>query len=140
MTYEVMEKPLILVSCKLPTGDGVYCGVTLEPWCLIKRGDQNVSIEDLPEEGSPDGQYQLRMRWFRSTIPRGGAVCSVHPEREASLQCMVCLRYKVPQHLSYHCAVDCLKSHWHLHKEYHKQHCNQSIGANCSRAWNHVHA
>lgn len=57
----------------------------------------------------------------RSTYPRGGAVCSVHPEREASLQCMVCLRCKVPTHLSYHCSVECLKSHWNLHKDYHKQ-------------------
>lgn len=48
-------------------------------------------------------------------------MCSVHPEREAGLQCMVCLRCKVPTHLSYHCSVDCLKSHWNLHKEYHKQ-------------------
>lgn len=57
----------------------------------------------------------------RSNIPSGGAVCSVHPEREASLQCMVCLRCKVPTHLSYHCSVECLRSHWNLHKDYHKQ-------------------
>ena len=48
-----------------------------------------------------------------------GGVCSVHPDREATLQCTVCLRLRVAQHLSYHCSVECLKSHWHLHKEYH---------------------
>jgi hypothetical protein len=46
----------------------------------------------------------------------------VHPEREATLQCLVCLRCKVPTHLSYHCGVPCLKRHWNLHKDYHKHH------------------
>lgn len=114
---------LKIQSCSLPTGDAVYCGVTLEPYCVVRKGDQVVSLEEAPEEGSAaDGVYQLRMRWYRSVIPRGGVVCSVHPEREASLQCLVCLRSRVAQHLSYHCSVECLKSHWHLHKDYHKQH------------------
>lgn len=55
-------------------------------------------------------------------------MCSVHPEREACLQCMVCLKCKVPTHLSYHCSVDCLRSHWNLHKDYHKQHTAQANG------------
>lgn len=131
-----MDRPLAIVSAKLPTGDGVYCGVTLEPYVIIKRGEQTLQLEDVPEEGSSEGNYQLRMRWYRSTIPRGGAVCSVHPEREASLQCMVCLRYRVAQHLSYHCSVDCLKSHWHLHKDYHKQQASQANGGDPgSRVW-----
>jgi CCR4-NOT transcription complex subunit 6 len=121
--------PLALVKCLLPTGEGVYCGVQLEPYCLLKRGEQTVTIDDVPEEGSPEGVYQLRIRWYRSTLPRGGAVCSVHPEKEASMQCMVCLRHKVPQHLSYHCSVECLKSHWHLHKDYHKQQPSTANGA-----------
>ncbi|KAL6757408.1 phosphatase family [Haematococcus lacustris] len=123
---------LSILSCKLPTGENVYCGVTLEPYTLLKRGDQTVTVDDLPEEGTQDASavHQLRMRWYRSTVPRGGAVCSVHPDREASMQCMVCLRHRVAQHLSYHCSVDCLKSHWHLHKDYHKQQPNPSIGEN----------
>eukprot|EP00798_Chlamydomonas_sp_ICE-L_P010483 gene10483-8447_t len=118
-----MEKPLSLVSngCKLPTGDGVYCGVSVEPYVLVKRGEATVTYDDVPEEGSPDGLYQLRSRWYRSTIPRGGAICSIHPDREAGLQCNACLRTRVAQHLSYHCTAECLKTHWHQHKEYHKQ-------------------
>lgn len=116
------ERPLVLAPhcLKLSTYEGVFCGVTLEPYIVVKR-DNNavVAVEDIPDEGSAEGVYQLRSRWYRSTIPRGGAVCSVHPDREATLQCTVCLRLKVGQHLSYHCSVDCLKSHWHLHKEYH---------------------
>ena len=110
-----------LVSVRLPTGDGVYHGVTLEPYVLVKRGEATLNAEELPEEGAPEGQFQIRARWYRSTLPHGGAVCSVHPDKEASLQCVVCIKCRVPTHLSYHCSVECLKSHWHLHREYHKQ-------------------
>ncbi|KAG2423839.1 hypothetical protein HXX76_014999 [Chlamydomonas incerta] len=110
-----------LVSVRLPTGEGVYHGVTLEPYVLVKRGEATLNAEDIPEEGAPEGQFQLRARWYRSTLPRGGAVCSVHPDKEASLQCVVCTKCRVATHLSYHCSVECLKSHWHLHREYHKQ-------------------
>lgn len=116
--------PLALLphSLRLPTYEGVFVGVSIDPYVVVKRSDGiQVAQEDVPEDGSPDGTYQLRSRWYRSTITRGGAVCSVHPDREAGLQCTICLRLKVPQHLSYHCSVDCLKSHWHLHKDYHKQ-------------------
>lgn len=118
-----MEKPLSLIpnGCKLPTGEGVYCGVSVEPFVLVKRGDATVTADDVPEEGSPEGIYQLRARWYRSTIPRGGNICSIHPDREAGLQCIVCLRTKAAPNLSYHCNADCLKAHWHLHKEYHQQ-------------------
>eukprot|EP00195_Chlamydomonas_chlamydogama_P016392 CAMPEP_0202900342 /NCGR_PEP_ID=MMETSP1392-20130828/11166_1 /ASSEMBLY_ACC=CAM_ASM_000868 /TAXON_ID=225041 /ORGANISM="Chlamydomonas chlamydogama, Strain SAG 11-48b" /LENGTH=568 /DNA_ID=CAMNT_0049586715 /DNA_START=168 /DNA_END=1874 /DNA_ORIENTATION=- len=117
------ERPLVLVpnSLRLSTSDGVFCGVTLEPYVLVKRDNAPVAADDVPEEGAPEGYWQLRSRWYRSTIPRGGAVCSVHPEREAALQCIVCLRCKVAQHLSYHCSVECFKSHWNLHKDYHQQ-------------------
>lgn len=112
-----------IVAVKLPTGEAPYCGVTLEPYVLIKRGEAVLNAEDLAEEGTDvqGQQFQLRCRWYRSTIPRGGAVCSVHPERESTLQCVICTKCKVATHLSYHCSTDCFKSHWHLHREYHKQ-------------------
>lgn len=109
-----------IVSAKLPTGDTPICGVTLEPYVLIKRGDSTVTADEVPEEGSGEGLYQLKSRWYRSTIPRGGAVCSVHPDKEASVQCVICTRSKVPQHLSYHCSCECFKSHWNVHRENHR--------------------
>lgn len=116
-----MDKAVpFIVSCTLPTHDSVFCDVTVEPYCLCRRGDTPISIDELPEEGSPDGTYQLRTKWYRHTVPRGGAYCSVHPEREATLQCRVCLKLGVAQHLSFHCSTDCLRAHWHAHKAYHK--------------------
>jgi hypothetical protein len=69
------------------------------------------------------GLYQLRTRWFRSTIPAAGRgnMCAAHPEREATVQCTVCVRSKVPQHLSYHCSPDCFKGSWGRHIELHAQ-------------------
>jgi CCR4-NOT transcription complex subunit 6 len=108
-------------SVRLPTGDAPVCNVTLEPYVLIKRGDTTVTADDVPEEGSGEGLFQLKSRWFRSALPRGGTVCCVHPEQEAILQCTVCLRCKVANHLSYHCSPECFKAHWARHLEYHRQ-------------------
>lgn len=110
-----------IVSARLPTGDTPVCSVTLEPYVLIKRGETTVTADDIPEEGSSEPGLQLRSRWYRSSIPRGGAVCSVHPEKEATVQCAVCLRSKVAVHLSYHCTAECFKRSWAQHLEYHRQ-------------------
>lgn len=112
----------VITACSIPTSDGVFCGVTIEPYCLCRRGDQPITIEDVPEEGATDGGiYQLRSRWYRSNLPRAGTFCSVHPDKEATLQCIVCVKCRVAHHLSYHCSPECLKSHWHIHRDYHKQ-------------------
>lgn len=118
-----------VLSAKLPTGDGVFAGVTLEPYVLIRKGEATLTSDDLPEEGTQDapGQYQLRSRWFRCTIQRGGNLCCVHPDKDATLQCIICQKLKVPNHLSFHCSIECLRSHWHLHKNYH-QHLAQPNG------------
>jgi CCR4-NOT transcription complex subunit 6 len=116
-----------IVSARLPTGDTPIVGVVLQPYVLIKRGEQTVTADDVAEEGSGEGQYQLRSRWYRSTLTRGGSVCGVHPDKEATIQCVVCLKSKVPQHLSFHCSSECLRSSWQSHLEYHKQ-CHANGG------------
>jgi CCR4-NOT transcription complex subunit 6 len=127
-----------IVSARLPTGDTPVCSVTLEPYVLIKRGETTVTADDIPEEGASEPGLQLRSRWYRSSIPRGGAVCSVHPEKEATVQCAVCLRSKVAVHLSYHCTAECFKRSWPQHLEYHRQaHANgeqQQQRAGCQAA------
>jgi CCR4-NOT transcription complex subunit 6 len=138
MMERPLERPLVLHpnSLRLSTSEGVFCGVTLEPYVIVKRDNTPIALEDVPEEGSADGVFQLRPRWYRCTLPRPGSVCSVHPDREAGLQCTVCLRQKVAQHLSYHCSVECLKSHWHLHKEYHQFQSNgEQPGPSWGQPW-----
>jgi hypothetical protein len=112
-----------IVSVRLPTGDTPVATVALDPYILVRRGDTVQSAEDMPAESDAPGgsPWQLRSRWFRSSIPRGGAVCGVHPEKEATVQCAVCLRARAPQHLSYHCSPECFRSSWPQHLEYHRQ-------------------
>ena len=38
-----------ILNVKLPTGDMPICGVSLEPYVLIKRGDATVTADDVPE-------------------------------------------------------------------------------------------
>jgi hypothetical protein len=111
-----------IVSVNLASGETALCGVTLEPYVVLKKNDgTQITADEAYEEGTSDGNYQLRSRWYRSTINRGANYCSVHHDAEATVQCMICLRGKCPVHLSYHCSTECLKSSWHLHKDYHRQ-------------------
>lgn len=102
-----------LLSCMPPVPSCLFCTQ------LRRKGDTNVSADDGPEEGLREGVFQLRSRWYRSTISKGGQVCCVHPEAEATAQCLLCLRLKLPHHLSFHCSTDCMKKHWQMHREYH---------------------
>ena len=62
----------------------------------VKTETHNTATaEDLPEEGQGGARFCLRFRWYRSVVQRSGANCWIHPDREATLQCVLCLRCKV---------------------------------------------
>lgn len=54
-------------------------------------------------------------------LTKDGQVCWVHPDRDATVQCILCLRCKADPKRSYHCDSECLKEHWHFHLDFHKQ-------------------
>jgi CCR4-NOT transcription complex subunit 6 len=54
-------------------------------------------------------------------------VCWVHPDCDAAIQCILCLRCKVDPQRSYHCSAECLKEHWHFHLDFHSQQSNGSL-------------
>lgn len=114
---------LQVVSARLPS-EAIVQGVTVEPYVVCRRADatNTCTAEDVPEEGlDSQSRFALRFRWYRSVVNRGGAVCWVHGDREATLQCVLCLRAKVDVRKSFHCSTDCLRRHWGLHKELHGQ-------------------
>ncbi|CAD7705110.1 unnamed protein product [Ostreobium quekettii] len=116
---------LTIVSTQVPTGDAPICDVMLEPYIVIKEGDGPGTRCHVPDEGCLEStsRFRLRSRWFRAMIHRGSAVCNVHPDREAAIQCLLCLRAHAPVPLSFHCGPECLKEHWHLHRDnYHLRH------------------
>jgi CCR4-NOT transcription complex subunit 6 len=45
----------------------------------------------------------------------------VHPDKEAAIQCILCLRCKVDTKKSYHCSPECLREHWAFHRDFHQQ-------------------
>lgn len=47
------------------------------------------------------------------------AVCSVHPSEVATLQCLLCVKAKLPAAKSYHCSPQCFAAAWRNHKELH---------------------
>ena len=73
-----MAAPLTINTARIPSGDSPVCGVCLEPYVVVRRGDQNVDAKDCAEEGSGDARFSLRFRWYRSTVNKGGAVCFFH--------------------------------------------------------------
>mmetsp|Transcript_13036 Transcript_13036/g.39493 ORF Transcript_13036/g.39493 Transcript_13036/m.39493 type:complete len:591 (+) Transcript_13036:158-1930(+) len=116
---------LQIQSASFPGGPGstIVQNVTVEPYVVVRRADSaaTCSAEDVPEEGTGDSRYSLRFRWYRSVVNRGGSVCWIHGDREATLQCVLCLRAKAEVRKSFHCSTDCLRRHWNLHKELHGQ-------------------
>ena len=73
-----MAAPLTINTARIPSGDSPVCGVCLEPYVVVRRGDQNIDAKDCAEEGSGDARFSLRFRWYRSTVNKGGAVCFFH--------------------------------------------------------------
>lgn len=45
----------------------------------------------------------------------------MHPERDAGIQCILCLRCKADTKRSYHCTPSCLQEHWTFHLDFHNQ-------------------
>mmetsp|Transcript_8378 Transcript_8378/g.24020 ORF Transcript_8378/g.24020 Transcript_8378/m.24020 type:complete len:578 (-) Transcript_8378:263-1996(-) len=118
---------LTVVAARLPMGDVPVCGVTLEPYVQLHSSVSNktATAEDIPEEGSDNehsSRYILRSLWSRSVVQgRAPAFCSIHPEREATLQCDICMKLKnaIPAHKRFHCSSKCFSAHWRVHKEMH---------------------
>ena len=88
---------------------------------LSSLGQLEASTRRWLQEGQAGARFCLRFRWYRSVVQRSGANCWIHPDKQATLQCVLCLRSKVDIRKSYHCTPACLREHWHWHKELHEQ-------------------
>lgn len=56
---------------------------------------------------------------YRNLGDQKFAVCSVHPTEQATLQCVVCIKEKVPIAKSYHCTPRCFSDAWRHHRALH---------------------
>ncbi|XP_074579423.1 carbon catabolite repressor protein 4 homolog 1-like isoform X1 [Curcuma longa] len=93
-------------------------GCEITPYVLLRRPDGSISNDDVPESAPLHG-YCVRYRWYRNFGDQKFAICSIHPTEQATLQCLICLKEKVPISKSYHCSPRCFSDAWQSHRALH---------------------
>ncbi|TYI65284.1 hypothetical protein E1A91_D09G146900v1 [Gossypium mustelinum] len=115
---------LSVLRVHLPS-DIPIVGCELTPYLLLRRPDKTVTTDDVPESAPLDGHF-LR---YRIQSDRKVAVCSVHPSEQATLQCLGCVKAKIPVAKSYHCSPKCFSDAWQHHRVLH-DHAASSVNEN----------
>ncbi|XAR68618.1 Poly(A)-specific ribonuclease [Bertholletia excelsa] len=110
---------LSVLRVHLPS-DIPIVGCELTPYVLLKRPDKSVTNEDVPESAPVDGCF-LRYKWYRIQSDRKVTICSVHPSEQATLQCLGCVKAKIPVAKSYHCSPKCFSDAWQHHRVLHER-------------------
>ncbi|KAK9265789.1 hypothetical protein L1049_008715 [Liquidambar formosana] len=108
---------LSVLRVHLPS-DIPIVGCELTPYVLLRRPDKSVATDDVPETAPLDGHF-LRYKWYRIQSDRKVAVCSIHPSEQATLQCLGCVKAKIPVAKSYHCSPKCFSDAWQHHRVLH---------------------
>ncbi|TKY61859.1 Carbon catabolite repressor protein 4-like 2 [Spatholobus suberectus] len=108
---------LSVLRVHLPS-DIPIVGCELTPYVLLRRPDKTVATDDVPETAPLDGHF-LRYTWYRVQSDKKVAVCSVHPSEQATLQCLGCVKAKIPVAKSYHCTPKCFSDAWQHHRVLH---------------------
>ncbi|XP_075511372.1 carbon catabolite repressor protein 4 homolog 1-like isoform X1 [Primulina tabacum] len=110
---------LSVLRVHLPS-DIPIVGCELTPYVLLKRPDNSVVADDVTELNPIDGSF-LRYKWFRVQSDKKVAVCTVHPTEQATLQCLGCVKAKIPVAKSYHCSPKCFSDAWQHHRVLHER-------------------
>ncbi|KAF8398544.1 hypothetical protein HHK36_017474 [Tetracentron sinense] len=107
---------LSVLRVHLPS-DIPIVGCELTPYVLLRRPDSSISTDDVPDSAPLDGYY-LR---YRIQSDKKIAICSVHPSEQATLQCLGCVKAKIPVAKSYHCSPRCFSDAWQHHRVLHER-------------------
>ncbi|XP_073223966.1 carbon catabolite repressor protein 4 homolog 2-like isoform X2 [Cicer arietinum] len=113
---------LTVVRVHLPS-DIPIVGCELTPYVLLRRFDRTVTTDDVSETFPLDGHF-LRYKWYRVHSDTNVAVCSIHPSEPATLQCVGCIKARVPVSKSYHCNSKCFADAWQHHRVVHDRAAN----------------
>lgn len=108
---------LSVLRVHLPS-DIPIVGCELTPYVLLRRTDKTLTTDDVLESAPIDGHF-LRYKWYRIQSDRKVAICSVHPSEQATLQCLGCVKAKLPVSKSYHCSTKCFSDAWQHHRALH---------------------
>ncbi|CAI5944167.1 unnamed protein product, partial [Closterium sp. NIES-65] len=110
---------LSVLRVHLPS-DIPIAGCELCPYVLLRKPDGTITTEDIPDTNPIDGYY-IRCRWYRVQSDKRVAVCSVHGNEPATLQCLGCVKAKLPIARSYHCSPLCFQAAWPRHRALHSR-------------------
>ncbi|CAA7395335.1 unnamed protein product [Spirodela intermedia] len=113
---------LSILRVHLPS-DIPIVGCELVPYVLLRRSDGSTTTDDIPESDPVDGYY-LKYRWYRVQNDKKVAVCSIHSAEQATLQCLGCIKAKIPVAMSYHCSTRCFSDAWQHHRTLHDRAAN----------------
>lgn len=58
---------------------------------------------------------------YRIQSDKKVAICSIHPSEQATLQCLGCVKVKIPVAKSYHCSPKCFSDAWQHHRVLHER-------------------
>lgn len=119
VSSERLGRMLSVLRVHLPS-DIPIVGCELTPYVLLRRPDKTVTTEDVPESAPLDGHF-LRYKWYRIQSDKKVAICSVHPSEQATLQCLGCVKAKIPVAKSYHCSPKCFSDAWQHHRVLHER-------------------
>ncbi|KAG2686867.1 hypothetical protein I3843_09G027600 [Carya illinoinensis] len=108
---------LSVLRVHLPS-DIPIVGCELTPYVLLRRPDKTFTTDDVPDSAPVDGHF-LRYKWYRIQSDRNVAICSIHPSEQATLQCLGCVKAKIPVAKSYHCSPKCFSDAWQHHRVLH---------------------
>ncbi|RDY07175.1 Carbon catabolite repressor protein 4-like 2 [Mucuna pruriens] len=92
-------------------------GCELTPYVLLRRPDKTITTDDDLEIALLDDYflcYKYRVQSDKKVV-----VCNVHPSEHATLQCLGCLKAKIPVAKSYHCTPKCFSDAWQHHRVLH---------------------
>ncbi|KAK4481741.1 hypothetical protein RD792_012651 [Penstemon davidsonii] len=110
---------LSVLRVHLPS-DIPIVGCELTPYVVLKRPDKSVTADDVTELNPIDGHF-LRYKWYRIQSDKKVALCSVHPTEQATIQCLGCVKVKIPVAKSYHCSPKCFTAAWQHHRVLHER-------------------
>ncbi|XP_076921998.1 carbon catabolite repressor protein 4 homolog 1-like [Bidens hawaiensis] len=110
---------LSVLRVHLPS-DIPIVGCELLPYVLVRHPDKTVSTDDVPEFSPVEGHF-LRYKWYRIQSDKKVTICSVHPSEQATLQCLGCVKAKIPVAKSYHCTPKCFSDAWQHHRVLHER-------------------
>ncbi|KAI3678190.1 hypothetical protein L6452_37474 [Arctium lappa] len=110
---------LSVLRVHLPS-DIPIVGCELLPYVLLRHPDNTVSSEDVCESSPIEGHI-LRYKWYRIQSDKKVTICSIHPSEQATLQCLGCVKAKIPITKSYHCSPKCFSDAWQHHRVLHER-------------------